>query len=478
MLTLMLGSATVATAPAVVPCWNPVDATDCLQAALDAGSGTAISIHIPNMGRPWLIGKHGLWVTRDNVLITLAPGVVIEAAAGAFHDLVTSLFAVAGADNVTLRGLAHPLDPRVPASALLLPTLRMRKADYMNSTLYSHSEWRHGLWIGRRKGSGCPWVPANLSRCGRQRETSNLRVEGIRVESSGGDGIMIDNATNITIVGVDSDDNYRQGMSIINVDGLSVLDSSFRNTIGTAPQAGIDIEPDKPTQLLRCIQLRNVHCANNSGSGLQVEFGSYIGSKQPISIDATDITLFNSTVAGLAVISSVALSGSVVASNLTVLGTRNGPGIWLLDQSTTGASIDIRSGWISSVSVSSVPVLLSRHQPPKHSFIASSGAFGGVGLHNIAVDDGTLCRPFLVANMSGCTKRGDCVLLETANISFDGTVANSCGGGACSFVNDSRRHGPHSISESNFNISTNCSGGGVNGPTNSELPTDIKSNGL
>jgi hypothetical protein len=59
--------------------------------------------------------------------------------------------------------------------------------------------------------------------------------------------------------------------------------------------------------------------------------------------------------------------------------------------------------------------------------------------------------------MTGCTARGDCVLLETANISFDGTVANRCGGGSCLFVNDSRRHGPHSTGRSNFNISTNCS---------------------
>lgn len=459
MLLLLFGPAAAAMAAAttVVPCWDPVDATDCLQAALDAGGGTAVSVHVPNMGQPWLVSRHGLWVTQDNVQINLAPGVVIEAAAGAFHDLVTSMFAVAGADNVTLRGLAPPLDARRPASSLLLPTLRMRKADYMNTTLYTHSEWRHGLWIGRRKGSGCPWLPANLSRCGQQRGTSNLLVEGIRVESSGGDGIMIDNATNITIVGVDSDNNNRQGMSVINVDGLTVRDSSFRNTFGTPPQAGIDVEPDKPTQLLKRIHLHNVHCANNSGSGLQVEFGSYIGSNQPVSITATGITLLNSTAAGVAVISSVGLRGSVAVSNLTVAGTENGPGVWLLDQCTTGAPFTIQSGSISGVSARSTPVLFSRHQPPKHSFIASSADFGGVALHNIAVEDGMLCRPFLVANMTGCTAHGDCVLLETANISFDGTVANRCGGGSCLFVNDSRRHGPHSTGRSNFNISTNCS---------------------
>ena len=73
---------------AEVPCWDPADATNCLQDALDSSSASSSGsqhhqhVHIPNMGRPWLVRDHGLWVRSDNLLITLAPGVVIEAAAG------------------------------------------------------------------------------------------------------------------------------------------------------------------------------------------------------------------------------------------------------------------------------------------------------------------------------------------------------------------------------------------------------------
>ena len=67
-------------------------------------------------------------------------------------------------------------------------------------------------------------------------------------------------------------------MSVINVDGLRVANSSFRNTNGTPPQSGIDIEPDKPSQLLKRIELRDIILENNSGCGLEIEFGSYIGS--------------------------------------------------------------------------------------------------------------------------------------------------------------------------------------------------------
>jgi hypothetical protein len=41
-----------------------------------------------------------------------------------------------------------------------------------------------------------------------------------------------------------ADFNYRQGMSIINGRRLQVIDSSFTNTFGTSPQAGVDIEPN------------------------------------------------------------------------------------------------------------------------------------------------------------------------------------------------------------------------------------------
>jgi hypothetical protein len=45
----------------VVPCYDPVDATDCVQAPLDSGGGRATTVHVPNTEGPWLISK-GLWV--------------------------------------------------------------------------------------------------------------------------------------------------------------------------------------------------------------------------------------------------------------------------------------------------------------------------------------------------------------------------------------------------------------------------------
>ena len=79
-------------------------------------------------------------------------------------------------------------------------------------------------------------------------------------------------------------------MSVINVDGLRVSNSSFRNTNGTPPQSGIDIEPDKPSQLLKRIELRDIILENNLGCGLEIEFGSYIGS--PVKRNPLSATYF------------------------------------------------------------------------------------------------------------------------------------------------------------------------------------------
>ena len=82
-------------------------------------------------------------------------------------------------------------------------------------------------------------------------------ISDIRVESSGGDGIYIQNASDVSVIRVDSNDHYRQGMSVIDVSGLTVLNSSFRNTNGTAPMAGIDIEPSNGIDQIEQIKISN-----------------------------------------------------------------------------------------------------------------------------------------------------------------------------------------------------------------------------
>lgn len=67
-----------------------------------------------------------------------------------------------------------------------------------------------------------------------------------------------------------ADDDYRQGMSIINGLRLQVVRSSFTNTNGTAPEAGLDIEPNSGSASPGAeeIVIRDCLFEGNQGSGL------------------------------------------------------------------------------------------------------------------------------------------------------------------------------------------------------------------
>lgn len=94
-------------------------------------------------------------------------------------------------------------------------------------------EWGHGIQI---KGS------------------ERVTIRDIRISDCWGDGISIGPAPvwrapyivsrDVVIANVVCTGNRRQGLSIGNVRHVKVYDSEFSNTHGTAPECGIDIEPD------------------------------------------------------------------------------------------------------------------------------------------------------------------------------------------------------------------------------------------
>ncbi len=209
--------------------FNAEDTTESIQGALDSGAKT---VKIPYMGEPWIVRPLSL---RGNQEVYLEPGVVILAKEGEFLGRGDSLFTASGVENVVLRGYGA--------------TLRMRKRDYMKPP-YERAEWRMGLSL---------------------RGSNNVLVEGVRIESSGGDGIYVDGGAGrkycdgITIRDVTCFDNHRQGMSVISVENLLLENCVFANTWGTAPAAGLDLEPDGAEQSLVNVVVRNCVFENNEG---------------------------------------------------------------------------------------------------------------------------------------------------------------------------------------------------------------------
>jgi hypothetical protein len=224
------------------------DATEALQAALDSGARRLL---IPYQGQPWLVRPLRL---SSNQEIVLEPGVVLQAKQGEFQGTADSLLSAVGQSNLVIRGYGA--------------CLRMRKQDYQNPP-YKKGEWRMGIAL-----RGC----------------RHVLLEGIRVESSGGDGFYIDGggqrdwSEDITLRNCTAENNHRQGLSVISVVNLLVENCRFSNTWGTAPEAGIDLEPDtEKERLVNCV-IRNCTFENNNGHQILVYLKPLTTNSQPVSI--------------------------------------------------------------------------------------------------------------------------------------------------------------------------------------------------
>ncbi len=228
--------------------FDPADSTATLQAAFDSGAET---LFIPFMGEPWIVRPLKL---RSNQKVIFEPGVLVLAKKGEFMGKGDSLFTAQGVSNLVLWGYGA--------------TLRMRKKDYQNPP-YPKAEWRMGIAL-----RGC----------------QNVRIEGLRTESSGGDGFYIDGGSgrewceDITIRHCVADNHHRQGISVISAVNLLVEDCTFSNTSGTAPESGIDIEPDSPKQkMVNCV-VRNCRFENNRGNQIAVYLRQFSKETAPVSI--------------------------------------------------------------------------------------------------------------------------------------------------------------------------------------------------
>ena len=100
----------------------------------------------------------------------------------------------------------------------------------------------------------------------------NIRVFDITTRDCWGDGFYISGAANISLTRVTADGNRRQGLSVIEVDGLTVRQSIFKNTGGTKPGAGIDLEPNKftPKQVIQNVLIEGSQFLHNAKAGILI----------------------------------------------------------------------------------------------------------------------------------------------------------------------------------------------------------------
>lgn len=229
------------------------DATATLQRAIDSRVRRLI---IDRQASPWI--TRPLRAVSDQEIV-LESGVEVIALKGAYQGSNDCLLTLDRCSNVTIRG------ERNESGAV--PVLRMHGDDYRSDS-YRRSEWRHGLAI-----LGC----------------SNVVVADLRIESTGGDGIYLGSGSGrpnrqVVIRGVDCYANHRQGISVISADSLLIENCTLRNTAGTAPQAGIDFEPNDPRDILTKCTVRNCIATGNAGTGYQICLQELNAQSEPVGI--------------------------------------------------------------------------------------------------------------------------------------------------------------------------------------------------
>lgn len=104
--------------------------------------------------------------------------------------------------------------------------------------------------------------------------STNVTIKGVTCKDAWGDGIYIGatdrgkECQNITIDGVTMDNARRNGLAIVAAKKVVISNSTFKNTKGTKPEAGLDVEPN-PGYIVDNIQLKNLKAFDNAGPGIE-----------------------------------------------------------------------------------------------------------------------------------------------------------------------------------------------------------------
>jgi parallel beta-helix repeat protein len=359
---VLSGEETVANAA-----WWGFDAADSTEAIQGAISSGAKKVVIPYVGKEWVVRPIKL---AGNQEVVFEPGVVVIAKKGEFKGKRDCLFSASGLSNITLRGYGA--------------TLRMRKSDYA-SFKYTKAEWRHTV---------------AFLVC------SNVNVLGLRLESSGGDGIYIGSTEgkrrlpckSVLIRDCICDNNYRQGISVTSADELLIENCTLKNTKGTPPKAGILFEPNHSTCVIANCVISNCVSENNAGAGLRVQLKRLKAPKKVSILFVNCYVKGGGTGLQVGPITDNGPKGLIEFRNCVVENSRF-PGIYVYDKSVNGALVRFKNCSIRGTGTDrpfpKVPIhmISTEQQLTRHP--------GGIEFVNCYVYD-DIARPFLtVAETKG-----------------------------------------------------------------------------
>lgn len=160
----------------------------------------------------------------------------------------------------------------------------------------------------------------------------NVKISDMVIADCWGDGIYITDSKTLNrgsafvlLKNVISRNNRRQGLSIIKATIVGVEDCKFLYTNGTAPQAGIDIEPNYDAA--SHITITNTECAYNAGAGIL----TYERKSPPLTV-VTDVEIHNNYIHHNNLYGGLISGGrNINFSNNRIVDNRLTPMIWARD---------------------------------------------------------------------------------------------------------------------------------------------------
>ena len=208
---------------------------------------------------------------HHHTTLHLGSNVILEALPGGFTGSSDSVIQAKNLSGISITGSAGS-------------AIKMHKQEYAHSPNQRPltNEWRAGIEL---------------------RSCSNVLISTLKIANTGGDGIYIGSATptgycsDVTIQNVTIDGAARNGVSVTSVQGLTIKDSTIQYTqgvpgvAGDGPWAGIDFEPNFPTERLKDIHLRRCKFINNGQFGILLAARNLNGSTHRLELNVDDCVI-------------------------------------------------------------------------------------------------------------------------------------------------------------------------------------------
>lgn len=297
--------------------FDPEDATEGLQAAIDSG---VRRLFVPNMRNDWIIRPIRL---ASNQEIIFERGTVVSAKRGEYRGKGDSLFTAQDVENLTIRGYGA--------------TFRMWKQDYITGLVLEQMGWQR--WYGQ-------YPKAEWRMTFAIRGSKNVNVSGLTLKDSGGDGIYVNGSKerryseDVVLRDIVCDNHYRQGVSVISAENLIVENCTFSNTWGTPPCSGLDIEPDLSDQRIKNVHFSGCKFVDNAGDGIEVFLAHTTSDTEDVTIRFDNCYISSQHGSGIRVskIGDNGPNGHIAFNNCTVESTV-GYGIKVQEKSLKGARV-------------------------------------------------------------------------------------------------------------------------------------------